>query len=90
MVLVYFVVRSFTWIGRTIKATNIMITTSSLEGQMSGTTSPKPTVEKVTMQKYKESKRLHSFPARCKCSTPQMLESGKTLLINAEVYNTTL
>ena len=40
-----------TWMGRTTSATHIMMTTSSLEGQMLGVTSPNPTVEKVTMQK---------------------------------------
>lgn len=59
-----------------------------MEGQISGTTSPKPTVEKVTMQKYNELKRLHVVPARCKCSTPQMLESDQIFLINAEANDT--
>lgn len=40
-----------TCMGRTMRATQIMTTTSSCEGQMRGVTSPKPTVEKVTMQK---------------------------------------
>lgn len=37
--------------GSTTRATQIMMTTSSWEGHMRGVTSPKPTVEKVTMQK---------------------------------------
>lgn len=40
-----------TWIGSTMSATNIMMTTNSCEGQICGVTSPKPTVEKVTTQK---------------------------------------
>lgn len=37
--------------GSTTRATQIMMTTSSWEGHMRGVTSPKPTVENVTMQK---------------------------------------
>lgn len=37
--------------GSTTRATQIMMTTSNWEGHMRGVTSPKPTVEKVTMQK---------------------------------------
>lgn len=40
-----------TWMGSTMSATNIMMTTKSCEGQICGVTSPKPTVEKVTTQK---------------------------------------
>ncbi len=64
----------FTCIGRTIRATQIMMTTSSWEGQIWGVTSPNPTVEKVTTQKYRESKSVRLLPARSKCWIPQILE----------------
>jgi len=51
IILKYSIKGKLTCIGRTIKATIIIITTSNLVGQISGTTSPNPTVEKVTMQK---------------------------------------
>lgn len=41
----------FTWVGKTTRATPIIITINSCEGQMSGTKSPYPTVEKVTTTK---------------------------------------
>lgn len=37
--------------GNTTSATQIIMTTSSFEGHILGVTSPKPTVENVTMQK---------------------------------------
>lgn len=42
---------SLTCRGSTTRATQIIMTTSSWDGHMRGVTSPKPTVEKVTMQK---------------------------------------
>lgn len=63
--------------GRTTSATQIMMTTSSWEGQIRGVTSPKPTVEKVTMQKYTESNRDRFFPALSRCWIPQALELGR-------------
>lgn len=50
-----------------------MMTTKSCEGQICGVTSPKPTVEKVTTQKYRESNRVRLLPARSRCWIPQML-----------------
>lgn len=41
----------FTCMGSTTRATQIIATTKSLEDHVSGVTSPKPTVENVTMQK---------------------------------------
>lgn len=56
-----------------MSATNIMMTTKSCEGQICGVTSPKPTVEKVTTQKYRESNRVRLLPALSRCWIPQML-----------------
>lgn len=58
-----------------MSATNIMMTTKSCEGQICGVTSPKPTVEKVTTQKYRESNRVRLLPALSRCWIPQMLIS---------------
>lgn len=61
--------------GSTTRATQIITTTSSWDGQICGVTSPKPTVEKVTMQKYKALKRDRLFlPARSKCWIPHELK----------------
>lgn len=61
-----------------MSATKIMMTTRSCEGQIWGVTSPKPTVEKVTTQKYSESNRVRLLPALSRCWIPQMLmEEGR-------------
>lgn len=66
--------------GSTTRATQIITTTSSWDGQICGVTSPKPTVEKVTMQKYKALKRDRLFlPARSKCWIPHVLKETERL-----------
>lgn len=42
----------YTCVGKTIRATPIIMTMKSCEGQISGTKSPYPTVENVTTTKY--------------------------------------
>ncbi len=66
--------------GSTTRATQIITTTSSWDGQICGVTSPKPTVEKVTMQKYNALKRDRLFfPARSKCWIPHELKETERL-----------